>query len=117
MVRWLVAGIFAMCFGLAVVVAQSAMRLQFELFEDGALLARPLLTIDAAKPGRLVVEPFGSITVTPTQRSPETIAIDFDIVSDASRRNARLTIGREPGSVSWTTLDGTRLEVRVTWVR
>ena len=113
--RTAVAAFLVFC-GTLSVLAQSAIRLQFELYQDGALIANPAVSVKSGETGSLALESAGTVTFTPVQNTADSIAVDFEISSGDKEIKPRLVLRADSGSLSWTSATGRTVELRVAWV-
>jgi hypothetical protein len=102
----------------APMIAQSPVRLQFDVLRNGGSIAKPKVTVASGGTGTLEIDNVGTFKFTPTLRSADTVKIAFVIDSGGRRLQPILVIRDEPGSVSWTSDRGAdSFEMRVSWVR
>jgi len=100
-------------------VAQETIRLQFELYRNGSLLAKPVVTVQDKEAGSLAMDGVAQLSFTPTRVATDKIAVAFDVVFGDKKFQPRIVLlDQEPGSLSWKSTSGTdSFEVRVTHLR
>jgi hypothetical protein len=109
--------VFVLGLALVPLTAQNSIKLQFELSENGTLVARPTVTVTSGGGGSLTRDSIGRVGFTATMRTSETVTLEFDIASDSGPVRPRIVVGANSGSTSWTTPSGTAVELKVAWVR
>ena len=107
---------FLVCCGTISVLTQSTIRLQFELYQDGTLIAKPTVSVASGETGSLALESAGYVTFKPVQNTADSIAVDFEISSGDKEIKPRLVLRADSGSLSWTSATGRTVELRVAWV-
>jgi hypothetical protein len=102
----------------AVPAVTNSVRLHFDMYRNGALVADPELSVSSGTSGRLEFQDIGTISFTPTFRDSDTIAIEFDIHSGGRHLGPSLVIGRGGrGLASWSsTTEKDSFKFTVTWV-
>ena len=85
--------------------------------KDGALIAKPAVSVKSGETGSLALESAGTVTFKPVQNTADSIMVDFAIVSRSREINSRLVLRADSGSLSWTAASGRAVELRVAWVR
>lgn len=118
MLKRLVVTALALVLHLVVMSAQSApIRLSFEVFKNGKLIAQPSAEVAANATGSLTIDGVGKLEFTPKVRDAEHIAVAFDLQAGAKHLKPSVVIGSERGSLSWTADTKDAFELRVKWAK
>ena len=117
MFKKLAAVVVFACAALPRMTAAESIRLRFEVYKNGALIASPELAVAEKALGRLDVDSLGVVEFRPQKRTPDTLAVGFDIATGGRHLGPCVTIKSTPASMSWKSDDGrTTYKIRVAWI-
>ena len=99
-------------------VAQDTIRLQFQVVKNGSIVANPEMSVFSGLAGSIEVEGVGRVTVTPTVRGSDAVAVVFDIRSGGNRLQPQLVIGTsDSGVLTWTGEARQSFKLTISWIR
>lgn len=96
-------------------LAQDPVRLQLEVYKNGARVAAPTVAVAEANTASVTVNGVGAISVSPTRVDAERTAVTLQVESGDKTMRPRLVLrGSEPGVMKWqSSSDAYELRVSV----
>ena len=93
---------------------EATIRLKFEVYRDGSLVAKPQFQVADKAAATLSIDGLATVTFTPTRIDAERIAVAFEIAAGGQPFSPRVVLrNREPGTISWKSLSNENVEMRV----
>ena len=117
--KWLARAVVLTLVGVASVVAQERIQLQFELLKNGVTIAAPIVTVNDNATGSLKFDGVDTLSFTPSRMDSDKIALSFDVaMRDQTIKPHIVLRNREPGGVAWTSsANADTFELRVSVLR